>query len=63
MNKKKDIEATILDRNIITVPIEVRKMLDAKVGDSLVFSKEKNKIIVGRRRRTIIDEDTRFTVD
>lgn len=63
MGKANTIEAPIRDKNTITVPKEIRDILGAKEGDILVFKKEKNHILVGLIKRTIIEEEPKYMIE
>ena len=60
---KNYVQSAIRERNVITIPQFVINQFEAQVGDALVFKKEGDKIIVGVIKRTIIEENIKFTVD
>lgn len=62
MEKKDYFEATIRDKNNITIPKKVVDILEAKVGDSLVFRPAGKQMIVGLLHRDIIEMNINFEI-
>lgn len=60
--RQKDYESTIRERNVITIPKEVMDLLEAKVGDSLVFRPAGKQMIVGLLQRKIIEMNINFEI-
>ena len=63
MGEKEIIEVPINKRKIVTIPDSLMNLFNAKIGDTLAFKKEGDKVIVGLIKRTVVEENIKFKID